>query len=101
MSCGMYINYAMLANNLKVGWMEHYKNTHPEEEQLPIFILEGINEVCNRLACLVNGDPLSKNTWAEIGNLTAAVTQCIDMHNEHKNSNEATEEAGPEETTDV
>ena len=101
MSCGMYINYAMLANNLKVGWMEHYKNTHPEEEQLPVFILEGINEVCNRLACLVNGDPLSKDTWAEIGNLTAAVTQCIDMHNEHNNSNTNTEEVQQEEAIDV
>ena len=99
MSCGMYINYAVLANNLKVSWMEHYKNTHPEEEQLPVFVLEGINEVCTRLACLVNGDPLNKDTWIEMGNLTIAVTECIDMHNKH-NSNSG-EEVQQKEDTDV
>ena len=99
MTCGTYINYAALTNRLKVNWMEHYKNTHPEEEGLPTFIVEGINEICNYLACLVNGDPLDESTWMKIGNLSIAIAECIDMHNKHNNTN--IEEVQKEETTDV
>ena len=91
MSCGMYINYAILAHSLKTSWMKHYEATHQEEQQLPVFILEGINDVCHRVACLANGDPLNRDVWVELNNLSTTVIQSIDMYSNCENSNKPAE----------
>ena len=80
MSCGQYVDYITLTNNLKIDWMGYYKNIHPNEE-LPVFIVEGINEICSQLACSINGDPLNKDTWEKVRDVATVITECIDIHN--------------------
>ena len=90
MNCGNYVNYAMLSNNFKTLWLQHYQNAH-EDQQIPVFLVEGINDVCQRIACIVNGDPTNYHAWNELNNLTNTIAQSILMYEKYKEETEKEE----------
>ena len=89
---GSFHTHANLTQTLEKIILQHYAQTHANEEgkyrPMPEFMLEAIHMICHKLARIANGDPMYDDSWVDISGYATLV---VDILKENQAAQEASE----------
>lgn len=77
---GDFHTQANLSQTLKAIVMQHYVNIH--NESMPNFMAESLAMICHKIARIVNGNPMYKDSWVDIAGYSQLVVDILDKATE-------------------
>lgn len=79
---GDFATHANLTQTLEKIIMQHYSQVNATQQnpmpQLPHYMAEALHMVCHKVARIVNGNIMYKDSWHDIGGYTQKVVEIIE-----------------------